>query len=215
LEIINVQHCNINKILDDKIATYLQILPEFMRADVSRYKNTSDQKSRLISRLMLKKSLEYTENIDLINQWKRDQYNKPFIEGWNSFNISHSGEMVVFAYGNKHMGIDIEKRATLNYKEMVEYFHLEERKYINNAEDSQKTFYDIWVKKAAMLKAKRIGIINGLKEFSCINESVRYQENSWYFHLFSIHPDYTTYVCSLNKDDEIIVTEFIPTIDIK
>ncbi|HET8963075.1 MAG TPA: 4'-phosphopantetheinyl transferase superfamily protein [Chitinophagales bacterium] len=211
MAIITILYCNINKILDDKIIEYLKILPEFMRVDVNRYINISDQKSRLLARLMLQKSMENTEKINLVNGWERDQNNKPFIVGWHSFNISHSVEMVVFAYGSNNIGIDIEKKVKLDFKEIMRNFHPEEQEYINNSEHIQKTFYDIWVKKEAMLKAIGIGIINGLKEFSCINESVSYKGNDWHFHSFSIHSDYISYVCSLNKGDEIIVTEFIPT----
>lgn len=210
MEIIHVYHCNIHKIPNDKIVKYLQILPKFMSLDINRYINISDQKSRLLSRLMLQKSLKNTENHNLINRWRRDKNNKPFIDGWNSFNISHSGELAVFAYGRNNIGIDIEKKIKLDFKGVLENFHPEEQEYINNSEDIPKTFYDIWVKKEAVLKAMGIGIINGLKEFSCINESVCYRGNDWYFHSFLIHPDYTSYACSLNKDDKVIVIEFVP-----
>ena len=199
---------NINKMLDSEIEKYLEILPEFMKEDVRRYKYAADQKSRLIARLMLQLSMKNTNGIALIHNWKRDNNNKPFIEGWNPFSIAHSADLVLFAYGDTPMGIDIEKKIELNYEEMLQYFHPKEQEYIIRSKNSKEAFYEIWVKKEAVLKAIGTGIVNGLKEFDCLAESINYEGNSWYFHPLQLDTEYTSYLCTLCKENRFVLTEF-------
>ena len=198
---------------ENKITEYSKVLPEFMRKEIAENKKTSDQKLKLLSRLMLKKSLKDTGSSNLIDKWERDPNNKPFIPGWNSFNISHSGEIVAFAYKNGNIGIDLEKRDKINYEEMLEYLHPEEQKFISVSEQMQQTFFEIWVKKEAILKALGVGLMDGLAEFSCINQSVFHEGNEWHFHPIWVHSDYVCYICSLDKGEKMNVIPFNPSID--
>lgn len=50
---MNILYCNIDKMIYKDIENYLRILPQLMRSEVTRFKYTKDQKSRLIARLML------------------------------------------------------------------------------------------------------------------------------------------------------------------
>lgn len=206
----NLFYCNINSIRDDEIGSYLRLLPSYLHEEVTRCIFAPDQKSKLIARLMLQKSMEHTGNTDLIHRLKKDGNNKPFVEGWHSFNISHSGDLVVLAYGKDTLGVDIEKRLALNYEEMMEFFHPREKEYILSSEDIRFSFYEIWVKKEAVLKAIGTGIVNGLKEFDCIHPCIHYQGRAWYFHPIRIHEEYTSYLCCPSKDDPITVSEYIP-----
>ncbi len=168
---IKLQYCNIHTIEDLDIKKYLNELPETMRNDVVRYRNVSDQKARLLARLMLMKALEQTKSLSSINNWKRDRYNKPHVDGWDSFSISHSGEIVVFCHSISEVGIDIEKTIDQNYVELTKYFHDKEQQFIFDAQNIQEAFFEVWVKKEAFLKAIGVGIVDGLK-INCLNEKL-------------------------------------------
>lgn len=188
---------------------HLLRLPEFMRRDIAKYKNFSDQKARLIARLMLLQCLQEEQVGGLIHEFKKGPDNKPYIEGWDQFNISHSAEMVVFCHSSDGVGIDIEKKKDLKFDEIVDFFHPEEIKYIETAENQCNSFYEVWVKKEAILKAAGIGIINGMNSFSCLADVVNIQQLNWYLHHVNLQTDYTCYISSLNKNDKIVQEEFI------
>lgn len=206
---IVVKYCDIDIIDDGCISHYLDLLPAFMRKEILRYRYAADQKARLLSRLMLWESITDTTAIDCLKDWKRDVNNKPIIDNWNAFNIAHASNLVVFAYSTgESIGIDIEKRKALDYKEIMENFHTEEQQFIGSAADPISCFYEIWVKKEALLKAAGIGIINGLNDCSCVENVVNYRRQSWYLKEVQIHPEYTCYLCSLNLRERINIQEF-------
>jgi 4'-phosphopantetheinyl transferase len=206
---IVVKYCDIDIMDDSCISYYLHLLPAFMSKEILRYRFAADQKARLLSRLMLRESINDTGAIDCLKDWKRDVNNKPVIDNWNAFNITHASNLVVFAYTTgESIGIDIEKRKKLEYREIAGNFHTEEQQFIALAADSINCFYDIWVKKEALLKAAGIGIVNGLNDFSCIENIVNYRSQSWFLKEIQLHPDYTCYVCSLSINEPIIIQEF-------
>ncbi|MES2873706.1 MAG: 4'-phosphopantetheinyl transferase superfamily protein [Bacteroidota bacterium] len=203
-----ILYSEINVLADCNLNNWVNFLPPAMRNEIRRKKFLSDQKATLIGRLMLFHNLKREGRINLIAEWQRDQSNKPYINGWKFFNISHSYEIVVFASDDKSIGIDIERLEEINYLEISEHFHIQEREFIMNAECTQSAFYEIWVKKEAFLKAVGIGITNGLKEFNCIGDEVRYKAHIWYFQKLEIHKDYMCYLCTSKKEYNIIINEF-------
>lgn len=207
---IVVKYCDIDIIDDGCISHYLDLLPAFMRTEILRYRYAADQKARLLSRLMLKQSIQDTAAADdRLNDWRRDVNNKPVIDNWNAFNISHASNLVVLAHTTgKTVGVDIEKRKDLEYKEIVESFHAGEQQYIASAADPISSFFEIWAKKEALLKAAGIGIVNGLSEFSCVEDIVDYRKQSWYLKEVPLHPEYACYLCSQNASEHVVVQEF-------
>lgn len=191
-----------------EIEMYLSILPGTMRTDVMRYKFITDQKARLLARLMLHRCMENDGQAQLIHDWKRNSYNKPYIDGWDSFNISYSDEIVAFSRSKRVIGVDIEKKTDIDYRGVLESFHPLEQEFVAKANDINKAFYDVWVKKEAFLKAVGIGITNGLNHFTCLHEKLVYQGVCWYFYPLEINPGYSSYICSQNKEDQIEIIEF-------
>ena len=116
----------------------------------------------------------------------------------------------IFGHDKDVIGIDIEKENKLDYQEMIEIFHPEEQKYIMEPGNIQEKFYEVWVKKEAFLKAIGIGIIEGLKDFNCVEDVIVYEGKSWYLHQLKIHSGYTSYLCSLCKEIKLTIMEFMP-----
>jgi 4'-phosphopantetheinyl transferase len=206
---IIVKYCDINIIDDNCIPHYLCLLPAFMGVEIMRYKYAADQKARLLSRLMLRESIKETLAGDCLNNWRRDVNNKPLIDNWNAFNIAHAANLVILAYTTgETVGIDIEKRKKLEYTDIMENFHTGEQQHITSAADPISCFYKIWTKKEALLKAAGTGIVNGLSDFSCVEDIVNYRSRNWYLKEVRLHADYICYLCSLNISEQIIVQEF-------
>jgi 4'-phosphopantetheinyl transferase len=206
---IIVKYCNIDIIDNNDIPYYLDKLPVFMQNEILRYKYVRDQKSRLLSRLMLQESLEDTGSHNALVNWKRNANHKPAIDNWNAFNISHDSDLAVFAYTTgSTVGIDIEKKENISYWEIIDHFHPEEQQFIKTAIDPENSFYRIWVKKEALLKALGTGIVNGLNDFSCVRNVEEYQGNHWHLKELKIHSDYVCYLCHTDYDEKITIQEF-------
>jgi 4'-phosphopantetheinyl transferase len=193
---------------DSAIQEYLEILPFIFRKDVLRFKDKTDQKLALMARLMLKKSLDETGKSLLINEWEKGIFNKPQIENWYSFNISHSGKFSVFVYGDNKLGVDIEEKCPMDYEELIHIFHSNEKQYVFDSLDTGTRFYEIWTKKEALLKAVGLGLINELSSLDCSEGQVSYEGKLWFFHALHLAEGYAFSVCSSSKIEEIVVDEF-------
>ena len=207
---IRLLYCKVSQINNDCLPEYLNVLPAFMRSEIVRYKNLTDQKCRLASRLMLLHAMKQTGAEALLPQWKRDENNKPFIEPWEHFNISHSGELVLFASGGKPLGVDVEKKIPVDHLQMSAFLHPEEQAFIRMSNDSLASFYKIWVKKEALLKALGTGIVSGLSQFNCLKDTVNSGSIEWYFYEFTVDHQYSSCICSPEKEAAIIIEEFLP-----
>ncbi|MCB2376580.1 4'-phosphopantetheinyl transferase superfamily protein [Hymenobacter sp. BT635] len=205
---LRLLYTNTECLEDNEIAHYLDFLPFAMHGDILRYKFADDQKHRLLARLMLRYCLlETTGSDELMAAWKKDENHKPFVAGWFPFNISHAGKWVIFAYSDEDIGVDIEKQTEVDYQSLIAYFHPDEQAYVRKSEDKQLSFFNIWVKKEAILKAIGTGIVEGWQEFSCIDEIVAYKNEKWLFHPLSIDPGYVSYLCTSENITSIELQE--------
>ncbi|MDR3291720.1 MAG: 4'-phosphopantetheinyl transferase superfamily protein [Methanobrevibacter sp.] len=96
-----------------------------------------------------------------------DGNGKPFLDNYPniSFNISHSGELVMVGVYDEDIGVDIEKIQNLDYSGLSNhFFHLKEHKEIINSENPINTFFKIWTLKESYVKMKGTGIVD-LKSF--------------------------------------------------
>lgn len=195
---------------ESRMAAYLALLPGFMVSEINRYRNLSDRQSRLLSRLMLLKYLRQERQEHLIHQWARDAQHKPFIGGWKSFNIAHSGDITAFCVADHPVGLDVERVLPVDVEMMADHFRPEEKKYIVDSDDALNRFYDIWVRKEAVLKAAGAGIVNGLTEVCCLERVVSFQQKDWYLRQLEMGEEYTAYVCTGEMEVVPVLVGFDP-----
>lgn len=131
---------------------------------------------------------------------------KPSLVGYKDFyyNLSHSGDMVVIAYGNVPVGIDVEyleRRNRYNEAVIKRCFTETEQEYaISNGD---KGFFDIWTMKEAYLKLSGKGVSIPLNSFTvnpieqaCSDENIKMK-------LFS-EEDYVIAVATYLTDNQHI-----------
>ena len=115
--------------------------------------------------------------------FRYNSYKKPFISipefKQIKFNMSYSSDlMLVGLCRQKDIGIDIEKVYEIHDLEniAVENFSLQELKYLNGTLDKTNTFFKIWTRKEAFIKATGKGMYHPLKSFCVdINSSGSYE----------------------------------------
>lgn len=92
---------------------------------------------------------------------------KPHVKGGTGlhYNVSHSGDRVLIAVSYAEVGIDVEKPDfNLHYNDIMQISYSEaEIKYVDQSANPVQSFYTLWTRKEAILKATAKGIDDGLK----------------------------------------------------
>lgn len=106
---------------------------------------------------------------------------KPYIEeikrkGHFSFNISHSGDIILIGFSCfENIGVDVERiRLSNDFKSIAfNYFHPLEIKFLDSFDEDEKNniFFQIWTLKEAFLKSTGQGLGKPLKSFSVVDEN--------------------------------------------
>jgi len=190
----------------------MEALPDFMQNEISEYRQERDRQQRIAARLMLKNQLKQDGVPHLFKQWTRDARNRPVVPNWRPFSISYSKDIVLFANGETEIGIDVEFRQPVDAAALSQFFSAEERQYILAGNDSEKQlrFYEVWVKKEAILKAIGVGIVEGLDTFSCLENTVDLRGKTWHFYPLDLGKEYTCFLCSNAQDIAIELAHFAP-----
>jgi 4'-phosphopantetheinyl transferase len=137
----------------------------------------------------------------------KDSHGKPYLRDYPEiqFNLTHSEEMALCALTiDIPLGIDVEytnkSHDILGISE--KFFAREEFLNIQSSENPQQLFFQYWTRKEAYLKAKGIGIVNGLDQK--IPDEVE-------IHDFIPAPNYTASLCLLTKgnDDKRSLEKFL------
>lgn len=201
---IDVYNCS-----DFSLESYdrlIQLLSPQERLYVGRFKNYNDRAHRLVARIMLRRAFVASgQQLDAFSI-QSGANGKPEITNWNAFNISHSGDLVVVIYSenNVTVGVDIEKITEQSLDEVIDFFHSEERNYIRASTDPIKTFYNVWCKKEAVLKAIGIGIVKGLDEFSVLSDQIDINTETYHLHQIFIDNNYASWIATSKRLDSNI-----------
>lgn len=107
------------------------------------------------------------------------------------FNSTHSENFILIALNSSAIGIDIEfVNPNFDFETLLpSCFNREEQVFIN----SPTTFYMLWTRKEAILKASGEGLIEEMQEINCLNndvlrKNIRYEIKTYsiYQYIFSI-----------------------------
>ena len=124
------------------------------------------------------------------------------------FNISHSGNWVVFAFSSKKVGIDIEKVKKINFGIAKRFYSDEEQKqlFLLNKKKQLDYFFDLWTLKESYLKALGTGLTKSLSSFTVRLTKGNYSlhedgvENTVVLKQLFIDRDYKLSVCCFEEN---------------
>jgi len=209
----------------------LDQLESGLRYKIEQFVREDDAQRSLIGELLIRSTLVKmfaipTETIRIAYSSK----GKPFLhEGEHiKFNVSHSGQWVVAAFGPKRIGIDIEEIKPGKMKIAKRYFtETEVYDLLQKPENEQSDyFFELWTCKESYLKALGKGLTKSLGSFSVkkidgrmMIFSGKSKEN---IHLkqYHIDKDYKLAVCSADpgfgKQIQLIsFDQILETLEIK
>ena len=178
----------------DRLSKMLLPLPDSILNKILVYKDRRDRQSRVLGKWLLLRLIGHF-NLELtLADLKYTEFNKPYFSDL-SFSTAHSGEMVVCAGAiNGDIGVDIEQVMPIELENYREHLTKNEWVQIENSADQQRTFYKIWTKKEALLKAIGRGVDIEFDTLDVCGDKVNYQGKNFSFCPLSIVEDYICYV---------------------
>lgn len=196
---------------DEYLRIYGHLLPELLVKKMLSFRQLRDAQLFMLGKIILLKGLQALgySNVDLA-QICYGRNNKPYITDGPSFNISHSGDYVVCAVSATHqVGIDIEQHSDINFQEMKCIWSAKEWNCIQGSENSLNTFFKLWTRKEAILKADGIGLTNNLKDLSVDGDIILFNNKAWHLNRLMFADDYEVHIATDKPLTEEIVFEFL------
>jgi 4'-phosphopantetheinyl transferase len=155
--------------LKTKYSELKQYISDDEKSRADRFHFETDRKTYVLSHSLLRLILgKRIKKHPLEISFSRDHNNKPVLRGNPvCFNLTHTREAFALAVSdNFYVGIDLE---TINpgidiYSIINSFFSERERKLILNSKtDACDSFFLLWTRKEALLKAVGSGLVNDLK----------------------------------------------------
>ena len=144
----------------DEVAVYAELLPAYRREKIERKRIEKDKLRSLIAGLLIRQAIGDSPI-------RFGEHDKPYVAD-NSlhFSVSHSGSIVAIAIDKNEIGLDVEELPRAERLKVVDrFYHRNERKYVQKAEDKPRAFCGIWTRKEAYLKMTGEGIGTDLTAF--------------------------------------------------
>ncbi len=213
-ETVHIWSVHVPDVLD-RLETLHGLLSEKEREKAARFHHDSDRQTSIAARGALRILLScYTGTPAAKVEFNYSENGKPHLEpcaaGFQpvpgrqgcpppeiAFNVSHSGDWVVLAFGrNRSIGVDVEKiKQEMDVLAIASrYFSPEETVLIENAEDRQNIFFQLWARKEAYVKAC------GSTLFSELGSDAVKKEG-WIFQSLEVDPAYAAAVVT---DKELV-----------
>ena len=138
----------------------LEEISEQRREQVLKFKHEQGQRLCVLAYQLLKQGLREAYGITENPIFEYNEHGKPSIVGHPEifFNLSHSGDYAVCAFGDNPIGIDIQKIVPYNEKTAKRVCSFEEFEFIQKSCDKAEEFTKLWTKKEAVAKMEGTGI---------------------------------------------------------
>lgn len=168
----------------DALESYYSLLSSDEKERSRKFKFDKDSNCYIISRGILRFLTGIYLNMNPKNiKFKYTSFGKPLLDFETDlkFNISHSGNMAVFAFfKNQEIGVDIEKiKNDFNVMELAQNFfsktEIEALERVPKKELS-RAFYRCWTRKESFIKAEGTGLSFPLNQFSVSLEDDKHAE---------------------------------------
>lgn len=197
------------QIEQNEIRTLLSVIDEDKKARVMKKSQRKDAYATLYGDLMVRmiaSKILHQKPMEVrfqYNEWK-----KPSLKISNGvfdefqFNLSHSEEYVVVAYGLGigEIGCDIQKFSTKSQEQHVEMakivFDEQEIAKIRTSED----FFWLWSRKESFLKAVGMGFALNPKSQEVLTDEITYKGQKFFFHEYCNMDSYAIVACTMSRE---------------
>lgn len=191
------------------------VLPLVPEDEARKVLNTKRKETVLVSlagKYLLREGLSRLDlDPSFIKDIRYNEHRRPIVDHDFDFNISHSGNLVACAL-SKHtkIGLDLERIKPYRDSHLHAFFDERERDLILSARDHHETFYDLWTRKEAVLKADGRGLTLTRKKLRFEgNLAVIEDDDNWEIHSLAIDERYAANLAVIpGRIQTFIVEEF-------
>ncbi len=176
----------------------LATLTESEQVRISKLRQPKDQRRALVGRLLLRSGLERLgAGAYAMRSLRYTSYGKPFLEGGPSFNISHSGELVVCALSSEgRVGVDVEALRPIALDDFADCMNADQWHDISGAADPSQRFLDYWTMKEGLVKCRGEGLGLPLDAITAHGERLSLAGETWVTRRLAIDPGYVCHVAA-------------------
>ncbi|MDQ1097390.1 MULTISPECIES: 4'-phosphopantetheinyl transferase family protein [Chryseobacterium] len=147
---------------EERLEALFAQLPAPITEPVNRYRNPADRKGRIISKLLLETLVRkhFPHQGFSWDRYRKDALSKPYMQGLDiCFSTSHHDALsIVCITSGKACGVDSELARPVDPELYHDFLHPHEKDLIASNTDQATSFYKIWTRKEAILKALGVGI---------------------------------------------------------
>ncbi|MDR6516422.1 4'-phosphopantetheinyl transferase family protein [Chryseobacterium camelliae] len=167
----------------ERLEALFHQLPASITEPVNRYRNPADRKGRVISKLLLETLVRkhFPHQGFSWDRYRKDALSKPYLEGMAlSFSTSHHDVLsMVCLTSGKSCGVDSEFLRPVDPQLYQDFLHPDEKEFIASRTDQATSFYNIWTRKEAVLKASGMGIHCDLNSIDAHRDIVPVENRSY------------------------------------
>ncbi|GEN77126.1 4'-phosphopantetheinyl transferase family protein [Chryseobacterium hagamense] len=186
-------------------------LPAHITEPVYRYKIPVDRTGRMISRMLLETLIKkyFPYQGFSWDDYRKEASSKPYFEGSDiRFSSAHHEEMsIVCITAGKTCGIDSEVLKPIDPYLYSDFLHAEEKGFITGRKDPVQSFYDIWTRKEAVLKASGLGIRCELNSIDAHADTVTVNNHSYYTKPVFLPGKMVTHIAAPEIIDQLYLEE--------
>jgi len=178
-------------------------MPLAVQERALRYKFEIDAYQFVVGRLLLKHGLKEMGRFNQLSQITYLENDKPHLDQV-SFNISHSGDLVVCLLAEQgQIGIDIEQHKPLNLSDFEAFFTPNEWSHINKAASPIEKFFWYWTRKESIIKAMGVNL-SYLHQIEIDASKNHFAQNGqeWFLRDLAIGKDYYGALCTDTNEQE-------------
>ena len=201
----------------DQLDALHAVLSAGEQQKAARFYRNADRQSSIAARGALRILLSgYTGKTAGEIEFSYSENGKPYVVGLAmDFNVSHSGDWVVLAFGrDRNIGVDVEKiKRNMDVDAIASrYFAPEEIALIKNAEDRHALFFQLWARKEAYVKACGSALFRELGSFSVPIGNGELpdlgEKDGWVFHRLEAGSKYAAAVVTDKKPARVPCYDF-------
>ncbi len=176
---------------------YLPVLSLFEQSRISKFCNWNDAQATLLGKILINRVIEDLGIDKEDSQIIYNDYGKPFFQKSQfHFNISHSGNVVVCAFSDEEIGVDIEEIREVDFDLFKSCFTLQEWHNIQSSRDKCLKFYDLWTKKEAAIKLLGKGFSLSPDSFDVSKNHTSIEDKIAYFIKINLNSNYLCHLAS-------------------
>lgn len=159
----------------------LHSLPESMQQRITAYQDRLDRQSRIMSKLMLRHWMAEAKLPYGLSEVKYSAEARPFVSADLDFNVAHADGIVMLAAAvGARVGVDIEAIKPVHISDYQEQLTEAELVHIRLSDDDYRTFYRIWTRKEAVVKAIGLGVHTDWQQIDVLNDVVKHGDQTYY-----------------------------------